>query len=78
MTGNLNLPDSIQGKPISIIGMQSFQNALFNGTIHLPKNITKIGAMSFLSSRFTGNLTLPNTIQEINRFALLGLNFHET
>lgn len=75
MTGNLNLPDSINGKFISIIGMQSFQNALFTGTIHFPKNITKIDAMSFLSSRFTGNLTLPNTIQEINRFAFAWSKF---
>lgn len=72
MTGNLVLPDSINGKKITGVGdndSSPFGQAKFNGTLKLPKYTEVIGSMVFLDSSFKGQIELPSGLKKIERFA---------
>ncbi|AYA33477.1 leucine-rich repeat domain-containing protein [Enterococcus faecium] len=75
MTGDLILPDTINGKKITLIKEYAFYNSMFNGQLTLPKYLQSIGFKAFYNSNFTGSLTLPDSLQSIEAHAFEYPNF---
>lgn len=78
MTGDLILPDTVNGKKITGVGDKDtspFGQASFDGKLKLPKYTETIGSMVFLDSVFKGQLELPNTLKKIERYAFSSAKF---
>lgn len=75
MSGNIEIPDSINGMSITKIGgmegnvYSPFRDAKFDGNLTLPNSILTIGKDAFRKSKFEGNLALPNNLIEIGQSA---------
>ncbi|MGF2057823.1 leucine-rich repeat domain-containing protein [Enterococcus innesii] len=69
MTGDLILPDTINGKKITLIKESAFYFSKFNGQLTLPKYLQSIEACAFGYSNFRGSLTLPDSLQSIGNNA---------
>ncbi|MDT2813286.1 leucine-rich repeat protein [Vagococcus carniphilus] len=67
MTGDLILPDKIDGKKITIIGYGAFRFSKFNGNLKLPVNLITVEEIAFYDSLFIGTLSLPNSLKGIDR-----------
>lgn len=63
-TGELHIPDEVNGLDITKIGNEAFAEAKFT-KLTLPKNLKQIGDFAFVSSPLTGELSLPENIEEI-------------
>lgn len=80
-TGDLILPDSINGKKITRIRGEfiertnAFLISNFNGRLKLPKYLTYIGDSAFKTSKFKGTLHLPDGIEEIGIDAFMSSEF---
>ncbi|AYY09713.1 leucine-rich repeat domain-containing protein [Enterococcus sp. FDAARGOS_553] len=78
MTGDLILPDTINGKKITLIKEYAFCFSMFNGQLTLPKYLQSIGNQAFNNSKFSGSLTLPDSLQSIGGFAFYLSKFSGT
>ncbi|EFU73706.1 leucine-rich repeat domain-containing protein [Enterococcus italicus] len=75
MIGDLTLPDTINGKKITLIKEKAFYYSKFNGQLTLPKYLQSIGAYAFYYSNFSGELTLPDSLKSIGSSAFHFSNF---
>lgn len=75
MTGSLAIPDTINGKKITLIKEKAFFNARFTGSLTLPKYLQSIGRSAFEGSKFSGSLTLPDEMASIEDAAFYYSNF---
>ncbi|MBK4849536.1 leucine-rich repeat domain-containing protein [Enterococcus faecium] len=75
MTGDLILPDTINGKKITLIKEYAFYFSKFNGQLTLPNYLQSIGGNAFVASEFTGNLKLPDEMTSIEHSAFGASNF---
>ncbi len=73
--GGLSIPDTINGKNVTEIAANAFDNEAFNGTLTLPAYLTTIGESAFENCKFTGSLSLPSTITTIGKRAFAGCSF---
>ena len=78
MTGDLILPDTINGKKITLIKEYAFYFSNFSGSLTLPDSLQSIGFQAFTCTKFTGSLTLPDSLQSIGGFAFNHSNFSGT
>lgn len=72
--GNIVIPDTIDGKPVTVIGSSAFYNKVkTNSTLTLPSTLTTIGAFAFMGCwGFTGSLTIPEGVTTIVDSAFSG------
>ena len=70
-SGNLEIPAEIDGKSVSAIGNEAFENCTgFTGTLTIPKGIISIGEWAFGGcSGFIGSLNFPESITDIGNGA---------
>ena len=70
-TGTLNIPSTIDGKPVTSIGNWAFWNCSgFTGNLVIPESVTSIGSHAFgYCSGFTGNLVIPENVTSIGNYA---------
>lgn len=74
ITGDLIIPDYIEGYPVTVIGERAFsygteQDAFLGGRLQLPANLKRIGDYAFYECRFFGELNLPDGLEYIGAYA---------
>lgn len=74
-TGDLYIPDKVNGLDITKIGEGAFQSADFSGKLKLPSTLKEISSETFLKSKFTGKLSLPGSIKVIGYSAFMFSTF---
>ena len=75
MTGELTLPNTINGKKITLIKENAFAYSRFTGSLKLPDSLQSIGDKAFYISKFSGELILPDKLTSIGTTAFIGSNF---
>ena len=75
MTGELTLPNTINGKKITLIKENAFAYSRFTGSLKLPDSLQSIGDKAFYISKFSGELILPDKLTSIGATAFIGSNF---
>lgn len=69
-TGDLTIPDSIDGYTVTAIGASAFAHACFDGVLTLPSSLETIENDAFLyCTGLSGRLVLPDSLKTIERFA---------
>ncbi len=65
--GDLVIPDTIEGKAVTEIGEEAFEECIgFDGNLRIGNNVTTIGDYAFrLCSGLTGSLTIPDSVTSI-------------
>ena len=71
-TGDLIIPDKIDGFPVTSIGDQAFYNCTGLTSVTLPNSITEIGNNAFYGCTGLTNVTIPNSVTSIGEEAFLG------
>lgn len=61
ISGNLKLPDSYKGKPVTEIKANGFEDCTLISTITIPNSIKKIGNFAFTKSSIK-NIDIPNSV----------------
>lgn len=69
LTGLLDIPNTIDGIPITEISANIFDASVFEGTLVLPSKLEVIGESAFENSLFTGDLELPSNVQHVSSWA---------
>ena len=71
-SGDLVIPESIDGYTVTVIGNSAFTYANFDGTLTLPDSIVEIGNQAFAGcDRLTGQLILPANLKTIKSSAFI-------
>lgn len=78
MSGQLSLPDSINGMSVTSIRNSAFRDARFTGELRLPSNLVSVGLWAFQESQFSGELRIPSTLKTIDQLAFRGSMFTGT
>ena len=68
-TGELVIPQTIEGNPVTSIGEQAFGNCFSLTNITIPDSIVSIGNQTFESCYSLTNITLPDGLTSIGRAA---------
>lgn len=71
-TGDLIIPDIIDGFPVTSIGDQAFYGCSGLKSVKLPSSITEIGNNAFEGCSGLTSITIPNSITSIGDYAFLG------
>lgn len=72
-SGDLVIPDSMDGYPVTAIGNSAFVYANFDGTLTLPDTIESIDVQAFAGcDRLNGQLILPANLKKIENAAFIG------
>lgn len=69
VSGDLIIPESIDGYTVTGIGDYAFQQGNFTGSLLLPNSITSIGICAFEGCDFTGSLIIPDSVTSIGSYA---------
>ena len=64
-SGALVIPSSYNGKPVTAIGDNAFQNCESLTNVTIPDSVTSIGGMAFNYCRGLTNLTIPDNVTSI-------------
>ena len=59
-SGDLVIPENIEGKPVTSIGKGAFQYSRLN-SITIPESVTSIGDKAFFGCRNLSSITIPNS-----------------
>ena len=65
--GNVTIPASIEGRPVTSIGNSVFQRKQLTG-ISIPNSVTSIGNYAFSNNQLT-SVTIPNSVTSIGNYA---------
>ena len=70
-TGTLNIPSTIDGKPVTSIGEKAFYECSnFTGSLVIPDSVTQIGDYAFYGCKnLTGDLVIPDSVTSIGESA---------
>ncbi len=60
--GNVNIPDVIEGKPVTSIGDMAFYNGTNITGLTFPDSVTTLGSYAFQACRGLTNVVIPNSI----------------
>jgi ubiquitin len=71
-TGELVIPDTIEGKPVTSIGNYAFGNCRSLTSITIPDGVTSIGANAFADCTSLTSITIPDGVTSIGRYAFSG------
>ena len=74
-SGDLIIPDTIDGYKVKSIGDRAFYHEDFTGSLELPSGLISIGDDAFSACNFTGNLELPLGLTNIGSGAFYGCDF---
>jgi hypothetical protein len=70
--GKLVIPDTIDGKPVTKIGGDTFRSCASLTSITIPDGITSIGSSAFLDCTSLTNITIPDSVEIIGDGAFAG------
>lgn len=73
-TGELYIPDKVNGLDITVIKTAPFETSNFS-KLKLPKNLKTIEPKAFVTSYFKGDLVLPESIEVIGELAFYSAKF---
>ena len=65
----ITIPDEIDGKPVTAIGLGAFQNETRLREVHLPQNLKTIGDMAFEGCTNLAQIRIPDTVTAIGAAA---------
>ena len=68
-TGDIVIPDTYRGKPVTVIGKKAFFNKSDVTSVTLGKNITTIGDFAFANCSYLTSVTLPESLTSIGASA---------
>ena len=74
LTERLEIPDSYQGLPVTMIGARAFENLEFSKGLSLPSGLKGIEMYAFGGCRIEGELIVPGSCQMIAPHAFFGAN----
>lgn len=75
LIGDIAFPDTIDNKPIEIIGNGAFQKAKFENVMKLPKDLIILDDYSLQQSQFSGEARFPEKVEIIGIEALRDSRF---
>ena len=71
-TGELVIPDTIGGNPVTSIGKRAFYECSRLTSITIPNSVTSIGAGAFEGCNNLTSITIPDSVTSIGTFAFDG------
>ena len=63
----VNIPPTIQNTPVTVIGLNAFQNKQLITSVIIPNGVTKIDIGAFASCYQLRSITIPATVSNIGR-----------
>ena len=69
VSGNLVIPATYNGLPVTIIGNDAFLNCCSLTSVTIPDSVTSIGTHAFSSCESLKNITIPNSVTSIGNDA---------
>jgi hypothetical protein len=70
--GDVAIPDTILGLPVTIIGGSAFQDCTSLTSVAIPNSVTSIGARAFMSCTGLTGVTIGSSVIDIGDFAFWG------
>lgn len=74
---SLTVPDTVEGKPVTVIGKSAFSGIKTLGSIELPDSITEIGKAAFYGTDRLEEIHLPSGLKAIGMTAFKGSGIEE-
>ena len=71
VTGNLLIPDTIKGNPVTSIGERAFGECSNLTSITIPDGVTSIGTAAFLYCTSLASVTIPDSVTSIGSSAFV-------
>ena len=68
-SGKLVIPVTIEGKSVTRIGAEAFENCIHLRSITIPKSVTSIGAKAFSGCTSLTSITIPDSVTSIGKEA---------
>jgi len=72
VSGNLDIPDSIENKPVTIIGENAFRDCVNLSNVKIPDGIKTIKSGAFYKCTNLSNVNIPETVTRIGMSAFQG------
>lgn len=76
--GEVNVPEQIEGRPVTVVAKGAFRNAATVRKVTLPRTVTLLGANAFENCSSLTNVELPSDLETINASVFLNCARLET